>query len=201
MCQGQCSGFSLIIHSKCFPPSFLISFQDEGILVSCIMTFTTKQFWFALAFFYKLFNFKGLQASVQLRRFSGLTCGWNVGSFTWAGVLQLIIKSAVPHDHSWGVQWLLCHLMKAFSSVQELTHSSLLSKITLKRSAKQHTLLISLLVLALFLQVILTFVSPQHSFLVPDSHRSFTHLQRTLSPSPSPIIPSSCLSHPRWVVQ
>lgn len=41
MCQGQCSGFSLIIHSKCFPPSFLISFGNEGLLVSCIMTLKT----------------------------------------------------------------------------------------------------------------------------------------------------------------
>ena len=33
-CQGRCSGFSLIIHSKCFPSSFLVSFGDEGLLVS-----------------------------------------------------------------------------------------------------------------------------------------------------------------------
>lgn len=62
MCQSQCSGFSLIIHSKCFPPSFLISFGDEGLLVSCIVTFV-------LTFFSGLFNFKGFQASESLEDF------------------------------------------------------------------------------------------------------------------------------------
>lgn len=52
MCQGQCSGFSLIIHSKCFPPSFLISFGNEGLLVSCIMTLKTKPFWFCSCTFF-----------------------------------------------------------------------------------------------------------------------------------------------------
>lgn len=176
MCQGQCSAFILLIHSKCFLPSFLICFEDEGLSVSCIITFV-------LAFFSGLFNFKGFQASVKFGRFSGLTRGWNVGSFIWAGVLQLIIiKSAVPHDHSWGVQWLLCHLMKSFFSVHELTRISLLFKIELKRSATQHTQW------ALFLWVILTFESPQQSFLVLDSHRSSTHLHRTASPSSSPTV-------------
>lgn len=166
----------LCLHSKCFLPSFLICFEDEGLSVSCIITFV-------LAFFSGLFNFKGFQASVKFGRFSGLTRGWNVGSFIWAGVLQLIIiKSAVPHDHSWGVQWLLCHLMKSFFSVHELTRISLLFKIELKRSATQHTQW------ALFLWVILTFESPQQSFLVLDSHRSSTHLHRTASPSSSPTI-------------
>lgn len=42
----------LIIHSKCFPPSFLISFGDGGLLVSHIITLTTKPFWFCSCIFF-----------------------------------------------------------------------------------------------------------------------------------------------------
>lgn len=72
MCQGQCSGFSLIIHSKCFPPSFLISFRDEGLLVSRIITFTTKPFWFCSCIFFW---------ALEFQRFSSLCKVWKIFRF------------------------------------------------------------------------------------------------------------------------
>lgn len=53
MCQGQCSGFSLIIHSKYFPPSFPIQFWRWGtfslmyhnIYNKIILVLLLKFFW------------------------------------------------------------------------------------------------------------------------------------------------------------
>lgn len=98
-------------HSFRFSSSFLVSFEDKGLLVSCVSRHLPQNH-FALAPFSGVFNFKDIQASVQFGRFSALTCRWKVGSSTWVGDLQLIIKSAVLGDCSWGVQWLLCYLMR-----------------------------------------------------------------------------------------